>query len=387
VTRDPTTSQWAALHTAQWDEWSAATAWPAAAPRVQIACALADAAVGTVPFVGGELPALQQRLLPLMQRWWAEADTPRSAVPARLLDPLRAALADSGLRRISWQWGARTGGHWLHSPEGHPGTGARTHTPAGAEGLLHWRRYRFQSAHRLPHVPPGHKCGRMHGHGFEAVVSARNTPPEQIDEAWAPLQLVLHHRCLNTLAGLDNPTSEHLARWLWRQLAEALPGLDGVSVFETASCGAHASDADGLLRIWKDFTLDSATRLHHAPENHPRAQLHGHTYQLRLHLRAPLDARLGWAVDFGEVKSAFKPVFDALDHHAVGPQHLSRADRAAGEDHPGDVAHLARWVAEQTRPLLPALYRVDLSESEGHGVVLAAEAHTDPLPLLPAAGA
>ena len=232
-----------------------------------------------------------------------------------------------------------------------------------------WRRYRFQAAHRLPQVPPGHKCGRMHGHGFEVIVSARQpagpdpaaagVDPDQLDALWAPLQARLDHRCLNDIPGLANPTSELLSSWLWAQLAPQLPGLVGVTVFETASCGAHF---DGTaFRIWKDFTLDSAAQARRAPAGAPAAALHGHTYTLRLHLDAPLDTLMGWTLDFGEVKALFDPIFRQLDHQ---PLH----------ELPGlpdsDTASIAAWVLAQAGRELPQLVRVDLYETPGCGSVV-----------------
>jgi 6-pyruvoyltetrahydropterin/6-carboxytetrahydropterin synthase len=233
------------------------------------------------------------------------------------------------------------------------------------EGAL-WRRYRFQSAHRLPNVPLGHKCGRMHGHGFEAVLQvqlAHDEPPQlqadRLDAHWAPLHHRLNHACLNDIDGLENPTSEMLSRWIWQQLVDKVPDLVSVKVYETASCGARYNGA--THRIWKDFNLDSAVRLRHAPAGHPLAALHGHTYKLRLHLSAPLDTVMGWALDFGDVKEVFKPVFKALDHHALHDV----------PDLPdGDAAHLGRWVMAQARRRLPQLDRVDIFETEGCGAVV-----------------
>jgi 6-pyruvoyltetrahydropterin/6-carboxytetrahydropterin synthase len=227
----------------------------------------------------------------------------------------------------------------------------------GVAQSQHWRRYAFQSAHQLPHVPAGHKCGRLHGHSFAAIVQAAQ-PTEEIDEAWAPLHMALNYRCLNDVQGLENPTSEHLALWLWDRLRSRLQQLRGVTVFETASCGAHVNSQG--LRIWKDFSFDSATRLRHAPASSERAGLHGYTYTLRLHLEAPLDPHRGWAVDFGDVKNHFKPVFDALDHQ--------RLDELPGLDD-GDCASLARWIQHQAAPLLPSLTRVDVYELPGCGSV------------------
>jgi len=230
-----------------------------------------------------------------------------------------------------------------------------------------WRRYRFQSAHRLPHVPLGHKCGRMHGHGFEAVVMARMAEGEashlaadRLDEHWAPLHHLLNYACLNELPGLENPTSEILSRWIWGRLAGPVEGLASVKVYETASCGAHY---DGHAhRIWKDFHLDSALRLRHAPEGHPLGRLHGHTFTLRLHLSAPLDEQRGWALDFGDVKERFRTVFKALDHHTLH-EHLP--------DLPdGDPATVAAWALAQAREMLPQVDRVDLFDSTGNGAIV-----------------
>jgi 6-pyruvoyltetrahydropterin/6-carboxytetrahydropterin synthase len=223
-----------------------------------------------------------------------------------------------------------------------------------------WRRFRFQSAHRLPHVPLGHKCGRMHGHGFEAVIHAKDTDADRIDDAWAPLHMALNYRCLNEIAGLENPTSEMLSAWIWKQLSPRPAGLSGVTVFETASCGANF---DGRAhRIWKDFHFDSATAWRGAPAGDARARLHGCTYQLRLHMSAPLDATLGWAIDFGDVKRLFKPVFRTLDHHSLaGIEGL--AD--------GDAASLAAWVFAHARVDIPAVTRVDLYDTPGCGALVA----------------
>lgn len=245
---------------------------------------------------------------------------------------------------------------------------ARTGVVVDGDGAASaWRRFAFQSAHRLPHVPADHKCGRMHGHGFEAAVRVgaeggqAQAALDAIEHGWAPLHAELDHACLNDLPGLANPTSELLASWLWQRLLPSLPSLAEVTVFETAGCGA-AFDGDGH-RIWKDFTLDSARVLRHAPDGHPQRRLHGHTYTLRLHLAAPLDTVLGWAVDFGDVKTLFTPIFLALDHR---PLH----EIVGLED--ADTATLAHWILDHARRDLPQLDGVSLFETEGCGAIVSA---------------
>ena len=102
--------------------------------------------------------------------------------------------------------------------------------------------FRFESAHRLPKVPAGHKCARLHGHSFRVEVAVVGPVDEetgwfidyeQLYVAWAPIHAELDHNYLNEVPGLENPTSENLARWLWRRLQTALPSLARVTVFET----------------------------------------------------------------------------------------------------------------------------------------------------------
>lgn len=110
--------------------------------------------------------------------------------------------------------------------------------------------FRFEAAHWLPTFPEGHKCRRMHGHSFRVDVAVEGEVPEgqgylidygAIEAAVEPLRHQLDHRCLNEVRGLENPTSEVLAGWLWDRLAAELPLLAGIIVQETctARCEYH----------------------------------------------------------------------------------------------------------------------------------------------------
>lgn len=102
--------------------------------------------------------------------------------------------------------------------------------------------FRFEAAHRLPHVPAGHKCARLHGHSFkvELAVSGAVSPETGwlvdygvLHRAWEPLYNRLDHNYLNEIAGLENPTSEVLAKWIWDELRPSLPALEQVTLWET----------------------------------------------------------------------------------------------------------------------------------------------------------
>jgi 6-pyruvoyltetrahydropterin/6-carboxytetrahydropterin synthase len=111
--------------------------------------------------------------------------------------------------------------------------------------MIVFREFTFEAAHRLPLVPEGHKCRRLHGHSYrvelhvEGLVGADGMVIDfaDIKAAWRPLHDLLDHRYLNDVEGLDNPTSEVLARWIWHRLDEALPGLARVVVRETCTSG------------------------------------------------------------------------------------------------------------------------------------------------------
>lgn len=109
-----------------------------------------------------------------------------------------------------------------------------------------WKTFRFEAAHSLPNVPPGHQCGRMHGHSYRVDVHVTGpldprlqwvTDFADIAAAFAPIRDALDHRVLNELDGLDNPTCERLAVWIWDRLAPVLPGLSQLVVAETETSG------------------------------------------------------------------------------------------------------------------------------------------------------
>ena len=108
--------------------------------------------------------------------------------------------------------------------------------------------YHIEAARRLPNLPESHPCSRVHGHSFriEIRVSGPVDPVTgwvmdfaDFDAAVAPIKAQLDHRYLNDIAGLENPTSERLAQWLWQKLKPALPGLSRIKVEETHQSGCE----------------------------------------------------------------------------------------------------------------------------------------------------
>ena len=102
----------------------------------------------------------------------------------------------------------------------------------------------LECAHWLPRVPEGHKCRRLHGHSFHVTVRVAGDLDDRLGwlvdfadlkAAFEPVHEALDHRCLNEVRGLENPTSEILARWIWDRLAPGLPLLASVTVAETCT--------------------------------------------------------------------------------------------------------------------------------------------------------
>lgn len=108
-----------------------------------------------------------------------------------------------------------------------------------------FKSFHFDAAHWLPHVPEGHKCRRLHGHTYSMRVwcsgplDARGFIADyaEITEAAKDVLDSLDHRCLNEIAGLENPTTEVLVRWVWNRLKPRLPQLSAVEIHESAAAG------------------------------------------------------------------------------------------------------------------------------------------------------
>lgn len=115
------------------------------------------------------------------------------------------------------------------------------------------KRFSIEAAHRLPNVPTGHKCARLHGHSFlvEIHVSGPVLEPAgwvmdfaDMKSAFKPVFERLDHNYLNEIPGLENPTSENLARWIWRALKPSMPLLSKVVVNETCTSGCAYNGQD-----------------------------------------------------------------------------------------------------------------------------------------------
>lgn len=106
--------------------------------------------------------------------------------------------------------------------------------------------------------------------------------------------------------------------------------------------------------IYREFTFEAAHRLPHVRDGHKCARLHGHSYRVEVHVTGPVGAESGWVLDFADLKSAFKPLHEQLDHY-----YLNDIDGLANPT--SEV--LARWIWERLYPQLPELSAIVVRET------------------------
>ncbi len=119
-----------------------------------------------------------------------------------------------------------------------------------------------------------------------------------------------------------------------------------------------------LMEIYKEFTFEAAHRLPNLPDEHKCARLHGHSFRVEIHITGNPDPRTGWIMDFGDIKAAFKPLYDRLDHYYL--------NEIEGLENPTSE-NLARWIWVRLKPDLPELSQVVVKETCTSGCVYRGE--------------
>jgi 6-pyruvoyltetrahydropterin/6-carboxytetrahydropterin synthase len=139
-----------------------------------------------------------------------------------------------------------------------------------------------------------------------------------------------------------------------------------VCVLESPQCCAaefplfFSPGTDAPMQIFRAFTIEAAHRLPNVPAGHKCARLHGHSFRIELHVAGPVDARAGWVMDFADVRAAFQPVFDRIDHQLL--------NEIPGLENPTSE-NLARWIWRETKPRLPLLAKVVVHETCTSGCI------------------
>ncbi|RYY00291.1 MAG: 6-carboxytetrahydropterin synthase QueD [Gammaproteobacteria bacterium] len=118
------------------------------------------------------------------------------------------------------------------------------------------------------------------------------------------------------------------------------------------------------MEIYKDFSFDSAHFLPYVPEGHKCKNMHGHTYKLRVFVQGKPDPKLGWIMDFKELKDIVNPLIEQLDHRLIND--------IPGLDNP-TAENITVWIWDRIKPLLHNLSKIELYETPTTGVIYAGE--------------
>ena len=114
-----------------------------------------------------------------------------------------------------------------------------------------FKTFYFDSAHFLPNVPEDHKCRQMHGHTYKLIIyiSGSNDNHEgwivdfaELKNRINPVIELVDHKVLNEIKGLENPTCENIAKWLWENIKKDFPSLSKLELHETPTTGAIIED-------------------------------------------------------------------------------------------------------------------------------------------------
>lgn len=108
------------------------------------------------------------------------------------------------------------------------------------------------------------------------------------------------------------------------------------------------------MEIFKEFTFEAAHKLPHVRQGHKCGRLHGHSFRVEIHVCGDVDPYTGWVLDFADVKAAFTPIYERLDH-----SYLNEID---GLSNPTSEV-LAKWIWQHLSPALPSLSRVVVRET------------------------
>lgn len=119
------------------------------------------------------------------------------------------------------------------------------------------------------------------------------------------------------------------------------------------------------MQIYKEFSFDAAHVLPNVPKGHKCGRLHGHTFYVRIYIEGPVGEQTGWVMDFGDLKAAFKPIYDQLDHYYLND--IEGLENPTSEN-------LAKWIWQRLKPELDLLSLIEVRETCTSGCLYRGEA-------------
>ena len=118
------------------------------------------------------------------------------------------------------------------------------------------------------------------------------------------------------------------------------------------------------MEIFKEFSFEAAHLLPKVPEHHKCRRLHGHSFRVEIHVSGNVDSDTGWIMDFAEIKKAFQPIYDQLDHRYL--------NEVAGLSNPTSE-NLASWIWDRLKSDLPSLCKIVVRETCTTGCIYVGE--------------
>lgn len=120
------------------------------------------------------------------------------------------------------------------------------------------------------------------------------------------------------------------------------------------------------MQIFKVFTFEAAHHLPNVPYGHKCGRLHGHSFRAEIYVDGVVDAQTGWVMDFADIKAAFQPLYDQLDHH-----YLNEIDDLSNPT----SENLAKWIWQHLHSVLPGLSKIVINETCTSGCIYQGEEH------------
>jgi 6-pyruvoyltetrahydropterin/6-carboxytetrahydropterin synthase len=120
------------------------------------------------------------------------------------------------------------------------------------------------------------------------------------------------------------------------------------------------------MQIFKVFTFEAAHHLPNVPPEHKCGRLHGHSFRAEIYVNGAVDEQTDWVMDFADIKAAFQPLYDQLDHH-----YLNEID---GLSNPTSE-NLAKWIWQRLHSVLPGLSKIIINETCTSGCIYQGEEH------------
>ena len=216
----------------------------------------------------------------------------------------------------------------------------------------------FEAALQLDVLPHGHRSKGMHGHSFMAKVRAPEAAVAapfaggEVNALATQLRNVinpLNYSYLNDV--IDVPTDENIARWVYAGFPQGSLEIAGVQ--STHDEGADL-DQDGNAHIWRRYRFEAAHQLPNVPQGHQCGRMHGHGFEVIIHVQQQLSADEAMGVDYEQLDRNWEPLQQHLGYSCLN-------DIEGLENPTSEV--ISSWIWDRLAPQVAGLSWVSVYET------------------------